>query len=93
MSQTTGAIPPKTPIVFPFWPSETSIEERTRMELMQQLNMWSNNNPAIAKVTAITLINLIAEQFNIDIAKEVAGYWIEGEEIRGLEIGTKPLDL
>lgn len=60
--------PPKP---FPYYPAVVSEEEMKRMEVMMELNKWANNDVAIAKRSAETLIMLIAEQFQVDLMKLV----------------------
>lgn len=56
---------------FPYYPAVVSEEELKRMEVMMELNKWVNNDVAIAKRSAETLIMLIAEQFDVDLMKLV----------------------
>lgn len=57
--------PPPRP--FPYWPPMPTEEEMKRMELMNELNKWANNDPDIAQRAAESLIFLIGKQFNIEV--------------------------
>lgn len=52
---------------FPYWPNVISIEEKKRMEVINELNKWSYNDPFMAKRSAETLILLLADQFEISL--------------------------
>jgi hypothetical protein len=51
--------------VFPYWPAVVPDNQLHRMELMNQLALWENNNPEVAKEVAQTFINLIKKQFGL----------------------------
>ena len=53
------------PKPFPFYPTEVTMREKVRVELINQLNMWDNNNPIIARRMAETFIELLQEQFGL----------------------------
>lgn len=57
------------PRPFPYWPPVCSEEEMKRVEVMNELNKWANNDPFMAKRSAETLIMLIANQFEVDLNK------------------------
>lgn len=57
------------PRPFPYFPPIMSEEEMKRMEVINELNKWANNDPFMAKRSAETLIMLIANQFDVDLNK------------------------
>ena len=69
-SADTDMAKPPTPAPFPYCPPQPPIDELMRMEVMFDLNKWANNDPAIAKRSAETLILLVAKQFDI-VLKEL----------------------
>lgn len=56
--------PPKA---FPYFPPVPSEDSFIRNELMMDLNKWDNNDKAIAKRCAKSLIELLSDQFGIEI--------------------------
>ena len=54
---------------FPFYPAAPSEEEKKRMQVMIELNMWANNDTFMAKRAAETLVLLIANQFDINLVQ------------------------
>lgn len=59
-----------TPKPFPYWPPQPTDKEMKRMEVMMELNKWANNDPELAKRSAMTMIYLLGKQFGIDL-KEI----------------------
>ena len=54
---------------FPFYPAAPSEEEKKRMQVMIELNMWASNDTFMAKRAAETLILLLADQFDINLVQ------------------------
>lgn len=61
------APPPIRP--FPYFPTPIPLEQMKRETVMNELNMWANNDPFMAKRSAETLIMLLASQFDINLLK------------------------
>jgi hypothetical protein len=66
MGTNIGEAPQKP---FPYYPPHPTEEELKRMEVMMELNKWANNDVALAKRSAETLIILLAEQFQVNLLK------------------------
>lgn len=51
------------------YPTQPTKRQVIRAELMMELDKWDNNDEAIAKRTAMSLIIVLQEQFKIEIQK------------------------
>jgi hypothetical protein len=67
--QSDLAIKPPPVRPFPYWPPTPTDEEMKRLEIMNELNKWANNDTMLAKRSAETLIVLLAHQFDINLLK------------------------
>jgi hypothetical protein len=52
---------------FPYYPPIPTKEALIRSELSRDLEKWENNNPAIAKDIAASLVKVIQEQFGLNV--------------------------
>lgn len=60
-----NSIAQESPRPFPFWPSTPTDRMLIRMELMNDLNKWDNNDPLIAKRMAAALVEVLENQFQL----------------------------